>query len=206
MGMIRQDREPDREPGRPPAPGPARHDLVVLADWLAVSLMRRSCHRPGADPCPPWRAPVPDAMLRAVGTAFGHAHAAMLDASGSGLLVARPGAPALTRHERRLLRALAALQQDDPATADDVLFKLAPHPSARPVLFAALRRLADALSRSGPHGTALRVSAPALPAAVLPVLRRRGGDPRTTAILWPHPPGDERDPAQPLFQDADDAN
>jgi hypothetical protein len=145
-------------------------------------VIRRSLH--GARDC---KTPVPQNLrafltdLEAVGALLRNAQEAMLGLQSAGLLVAPPGTLAMTRDERRLLRATAAAQAEDDVLVDNCLFKLAPHPRARPPLTNAVTALATTLGASGHWLIPL-----ALPAAALRVAQLRGLDLGTISVAWPH--------------------
>ena len=158
------------------------------ADW-AVGIVRRSLH--GSRSCAPAPRSPPAflADLETVGALFRRAHETMLGLQGAGLTVAPPGTVAVTRHERRLLRAAAAAQAEDDAAADDYLFKLAPHPQARPSLAHAVTALATSLATSG-HW----LSDFPLPAPALRVARLHGVDLGAISVAWAHPTGGSHAP------------
>lgn len=151
------------------------------AAW-AISVIRRSLH--GARDC---GTPVPQnlrallADLQAVSALFRNAQAAMLGLQSAGLQVALPGTLGTTRDERRLLRATAAAQAEDDMLVDNYLFKLAPHPRARPPLTSAITVLATTLGASGHWLIPL-----ALPATALRVAQLRGLNLGTITVAWPH--------------------
>jgi hypothetical protein len=157
-------------------------EYVDKAAGWAVSVIRRSLH--GARDC---KTPVPQKLralltdLEAVSTLFRNAQEAMLRLQNAGLLVAPPGALAITCDERRLLRATAAAQAENDMLVDNYLFKLAPHPRARPPLIDAITALAMALGTSGHWLIPL-----ALPATALRVAQLRGRDLGTISVDWPH--------------------
>jgi hypothetical protein len=150
------------------------------AGW-AISVIRRSLH--GARDC---KTPVTQNLrafltdIEAVGALFRNAQEAMLRLQSAGLVVAPSGTIAMTRDERRLLRATAAAQAEDDTLLDHRLFKLAPHPRARPPLIKAVTALATTLGASGHWLIPL-----ALPATALRVAQLRGLDLGTISVDWP---------------------
>ncbi len=135
----------------------------AAAERLAVSAIRRSFHQAGGCAPVPRVLPTLVADLQAVGISFRAAHETMIGLQGAGLLVAPPGWMTLTRHERRLLRATAAAQANEDWLVDNVLFKLAPHPKARPSLVRAVAGLATSLATSGYWLLTLPVDSVCLP-------------------------------------------
>ncbi len=150
------------------------------AGW-AVSVVRRSLH--GVRDC---KTPAPRNLrafltdLETVGALFRNAQEAMLTLQSSGLRVAPPGTLAMTCHERCLLRATAAAQAENDVLVDNNIFKLAPHPKARPLLTAAVTALATTLGSSG-HW----LVPPVLPAAALRVAQLHGLNLGTISVAWP---------------------
>lgn len=120
--------------------------MTAIAERFAVCAVRRSlrCAARGAQD--PQDLPALGADLQEAGALLRRAHGMMLRLQGSGLRVAPPGAAALTRHERRLLRATAAAQTDDIWIMDNYLFKLAPNRHARPALALAVTTFAFSLA------------------------------------------------------------
>lgn len=137
-------------------------------EHLTVGAVRWSLHGPRRCAATPRSVPPFVADLQTVGVLFREAQATMLGVQGAGLLVGCPGVLALTRHERRLLRAAAAAQADDDRLVDNYLFKLAPHAEARPALTRAVSVLATSLALAGHWLPALPV-----PESVPPVARPR---------------------------------
>jgi hypothetical protein len=104
---------------------------------------------------------------------------------GSGRLqLGCSGSLALTQHEQRLLRALAAAQGGDDARVDIYLRKIAPDGQVRQPLAAAVTALAAALAAAG-HWLADAVPAWPLPAPALPVAKLHGRTVRAGEVAWP---------------------
>ena len=80
----------------------------AAAGYLAVCTVRRSFHHNGSCAPAPRVAPMLVRDLQAAADLFRTAQDRMLTLQGAGLRVAPPGAIALTRHERRLIRATSA--------------------------------------------------------------------------------------------------
>lgn len=123
--------------------------------------------------------------LQAVAEAF---RALPHPAGGGGLELGCPGALALTRHEQKLLRALAAAQSGDDAVADNFLASIAPGRQVRATLGRAVQTLAAALGLAGHWLPQPRPANPlagfALPAPALRVARTHGMEPGR-AVAWP---------------------
>jgi hypothetical protein len=166
MGIIRANDRSPLEPG-----GDA-------AGW-AVSAIRCSLRGSRSRAPMPRSLPALLADLETIGALFRVAHGTMLALQGAGLTIAMPGTAAVTRHERRLLRAAAAAQAEDETLVDNYLFKLAPHPRARPPLTHAVTVLATSLATSGHWLSAFPLLAPALQVA-----RLHGVDLREISVAW----------------------
>ncbi|HWA79568.1 MAG TPA: hypothetical protein VG848_04565 [Acetobacteraceae bacterium] len=95
-----------------------------------------------------------------------------------------PGSLALTRHERGLLRALAAAQSGDEERVDNCLYKIALDRQVRRHLATAVTMLAAALAAAG-HWLADAAPAWPLPAPALPVAKLHGRPLRSGEVAWP---------------------
>lgn len=145
-----------------------------------VGAVRHAFHGSRTCPLSERKITVWESELAVIGARFRSAHAAMLEWQGAGLVVARPGAVETTRHERRLLQATGAAQDEEDGLVDNFLCKLAPHPRVRTVLAQAVTTLASSLAGCG-HW----LSAPPLPAPALRLMRLRGADPAGLTVAWP---------------------
>ncbi|MFS3136406.1 hypothetical protein ACLRDC_13670 [Gluconacetobacter sacchari] len=145
-----------------------------------IGAVRHAFHGSRACPLSARKITAWESALPAIGAGFRGAQAAMLEWQGAGLIVAPPGTIETTRHERRLLQAAGAAQNEEDGLVDNFLCKLAPHPRARPVLTRAVTTLANSLAGCG-HW----LSAAPLPAPALRLMRLRGADPARLAVAWP---------------------
>jgi hypothetical protein len=102
----------------------------------------------------------------------------------SGLRVAEWGTLHLSRDERRLLRAVAAVQAGQAELADNLLFRFAPSAVVRPVLAQAVAALAATLAAFG-HWLPPPARSWPLPAGALSVARMHGADLGELKIAWP---------------------
>ena len=102
----------------------------------------------------------------------------------SGLRMAEWGTLHLSRDERRLLRAVAAVQSGQTELADNFLFRFAPSRAVRPVLAQAVAALAATLAAFG-HWLPPPAQDWPLPAGALPVARLHGADLGELKIAWP---------------------
>ncbi len=143
------------------------------AYFLALSVTRRALDDdPG---CPAQH----DERWSDAGTRFRQAHERMLRHQPVGLMTATGNCLSLTRHERRLVRAMAAAQADDAWLVDNLIFSLAPGRLVRPFLVHAVTTLAASLLALGCHLPLATVSA-----AALSVARLHGTDLSHVAVRW----------------------
>jgi len=94
------------------------------------------------------------------------------------------GSLVLTRHERRLLRALAAAQDGDDERVDNCLYKIALDREVRRRLATAVTVLAASLAAAG-HWLADATPPWPLPAPALPVAKLHGRTLRAGEVAWP---------------------
>lgn len=95
-----------------------------------------------------------------------------------------PGGFAVTKLERRLLRAVAAAQNEAFWLLDNYLYRIALEPAQRARLVAALDALAAALAVHGYWLEAPRETPP-LAASAMRVASQRGLDLATAQVAWP---------------------
>lgn len=90
----------------------------------------------------------------------------------------------MTKDERRLLNAVAAMQAGEEALLDNYLYRLALDRTARRPLAEAVTRLAACLAVHG-YWLARPCAAPPVTGAALTVARMQGGDMRDVRVTWP---------------------
>lgn len=115
---------------------------LVVSELLALQVIRRSLAKEPFDV-------MEDSSWREAGRVLRRAHAEMLRYQKVGLVVADEGTLLLTRHEKRLIRAIGAAQIPDPALIDNLIFTLAPGCAVRPFLAHAVSHLAIGLAQHG---------------------------------------------------------
>jgi hypothetical protein len=152
-----------------------------LAIWTLRRIAEgsRSCFAPDSDVS--WG---PGQDLRKVALALRTALDEMRRHGSERLLLGCSGSLALTRHEQRLLRALAAAQGGDDERVDNYLYKIALDRQVRQRLAAAVIALAAALAAAG-HWLADVTPAWPLPAPALPVAKLHGRIVRAGEVAWP---------------------
>ncbi len=141
------------------------------AHWVAAQTLRRLAHQTtycaedgrGALPsC--------DDTVRAGDALRTFVTAASPDQGSRAPHISRPGRPALTKDECRLLRAVAAVQANDEKLLDNYLYRIALHRKQRARLAEAIHALAKALAARGHVLSALSmpdILSPALRVAVM---------------------------------------
>lgn len=167
----------------------ARSGALSFGEWLAVWTLRWIAQEPRA------RAPdgddVPHGayadLVRAEASFRSFLAGARQGGSRRAPHLARPVSPSLTRDERRLLRALAAVQAGDEVLMDNYLYKLALDPASRACLADGVRALAAALAAQGHRLPATMTQQP-VPAPALPVARAHGRALHDLAVAWPSRP------------------
>ena len=102
----------------------------------------------------------------------------------SGLRMAEWGAVSLSRDERRLLRAVAAVQAGQTELADNFLFRFAPSRAVRPGLAQAVSALAATLAAFG-HWLPPPMESLPVPAGALSVARMHGAELGNLKVAWP---------------------
>ncbi|MBO1324467.1 hypothetical protein K2X14_04770 [Acetobacter sp. TBRC 12305] len=158
----------------------AENPMIRDAASRTIGAVRHALHGPRRCDLASQRATAWENDLAAISPLFRTAQETMLILQGAGLILAPPGTVRITRHERRLLRATAAAQDEEDMLMDNVLYKLAPHPQARPALARAVTVLANSLAGCG-HW----LSAPPLPAGALGMMRMRRVDLARVRVAWP---------------------
>jgi len=126
----------------------------------------------------------PGQDLRNVAVAVRTALDEMGRQGGARLQLGCPGSLAFTRHERRLLRALAAAQSGDDERVDNCLYKIVLDREVRRRLATAVTMLAASLAAAG-HWLADTTPCWPLPAPALPVAKLHGRILRASEIAWP---------------------
>ena len=162
---------------------------LSFGEWLAVWTLRWIAFEPSAS-CPD-----SDDVARGTHADLLRAEAALrafVAAARQGSRgvreprLARPVDPALTRDERRLLRALAAAQAGDEALLDNFLYKIALDRAARAVLADGVRALATALAAQEHRLPMAGTQRHLVPAPALAVARAHGWALDEITVAWPN--------------------
>ncbi len=139
--------------------------------WVAAQTLRRLAYQTtcGADDGVGALPPSDDTM-RAEDALQTFLTAASADRGSRVPYISRPGRPALTKDECRLLRAIAAAQADDEKLLDNYLYRIALNRKQRARLAEVIHALARALAARDyvlPALTMANIPAPALHVAVM---------------------------------------
>ena len=160
-------------------------DALSLPERLAVWALRCIDHEPRTCRMQQ-RAAAPGFIgeLHAVIRQFQAFQTQMHAEGGDGLRMAAWGTLHLSSDERRLLRAVAALQSGETELADNLLFRFAPRSLVRAGLTQALAALAATLAAGG-HWLPPPAETWPLPAGALPIARLHGAALGDLKIAWP---------------------